>query len=304
MKRTCFGGRKLTAGFVALSATFLGLVALAPSAGASSHYCGESNLVHEITVSQWDQGQWQIHVTPKAQARVAPNPRQAVDTMWHAVQACKSGLTGRLADSIYQQLDCHQRLAAAPKWPWQWFSDTGEDGIFRTGNTYDLESWRPKLTGPDIFGQERRSHCLNDRSVLPSGGDPVGPLGDPVRPDLDESSPSGAPVASATPTAQPVYTVMNTSETAPDGVYFRDSAQTADTRRITGLGVYRTEQVQVTCYVRGDAVGPYGNVTWYRVSNVSRPVTHDGYQNVGYVNTHYVDDGIAANQAAPGVPAC
>lgn len=102
---------------------------------------------------------------------------------------------------------------------------------------------------------------------------------------------------------QPVYVVMNTSETPPDGVYFRDSPHTADTRRITGLGVYQNERVQVQCFAFGDAVGPYGNRMWYRVVNVNRP-TVGGLANAGYLNTHYVNDGMAANQAAPGLPAC
>jgi hypothetical protein len=38
-------------------------------------------------------------------------------------------------------------------------------------------------------------------------------------------------------TSEPIFTVMNTSETPPDGVWFRNSPHTADTDRVTGHGV-------------------------------------------------------------------
>jgi surface antigen len=104
-------------------------------------------------------------------------------------------------------------------------------------------------------------------------------------------------------TSGPVYTVMNTSETPPDGVWFRNSPHINDTDRVTGHGVYMNEQVQVHCYAWGDAVGPYSNSLWYNVTNVTRP-TNNGAPNVGYLNAHYVNDGAVANQVDSGVPAC
>lgn len=101
----------------------------------------------------------------------------------------------------------------------------------------------------------------------------------------------------------PIFTVMNTSETLPDGVWFRNSPHTADTSRITGLGVYRNEQVQLQCYAWGDAVGPYSNRLWYYVNNVTRP-TVAGRADVGYLNAHYINDGKNANQVDAGVPQC
>src|SRR5438477_4980842 len=85
----------------------------------------------------------------------------------------------------------------------------------------------------------------------------------------------------------PVFTVMNTSETLPDGVYFRNSPHTADTNRVYGLGVFRNEQVQYRCYAFGDAVGAFNNRLWYFVKNVSRPINYDGEVNQGYLNAHY-----------------
>lgn len=100
-----------------------------------------------------------------------------------------------------------------------------------------------------------------------------------------------------------IFPVMNTSEQPPDGVWFRNSPHTADTDRITGLGVYMNEQVQASCYAWGDAVGRYGNQIWYKASNVTRPIVA-GRSNEGWINTHYVSDGQTANHPAPGVPAC
>ena len=101
----------------------------------------------------------------------------------------------------------------------------------------------------------------------------------------------------------PIYTVMNTSETLPDGVWFRNSPHTADSDRVTGHGVYQNERVQLECYAWGDAVGPYSNRLWYFVLNVTRPV-NDGVTNRGYLNAHYINDGKAANQIDAGVPQC
>jgi hypothetical protein len=112
------------------------------------------------------------------------------------------------------------------------------------------------------------------------------------------SAATGASAASG-----PIFTVMNTSETLPDGVWFRNSPHTADTDRVTGHGVYMNEQVQLQCYAWGDAVGPYNNQLWYFVLNVTRP-TNAGVTNQGYLNAHYINDGKAANQIDSGVQQC
>lgn len=101
----------------------------------------------------------------------------------------------------------------------------------------------------------------------------------------------------------PVYTVMNTSETLPDGIWFRSTPNTANAIRVTGDGVYRNEQVQLHCYAWGDSVGPYNDTLWYYASNVSRPTVAGVGANVGYINAHYINDGKVANQV-DAVPAC
>jgi surface antigen len=124
------------------------------------------------------------------------------------------------------------------------------------------------------------------------------------------STPTPMQTTQADPTAtqrqappQPVFTVMNTSESPPDGVWFRNSPNTSDTSRTTGLGVYSGEQVRLLCFRSGEVVGPYSDALWYRVDNVSRP-TANGQSDSGWLNAHYINDGKAANEIDDGVPPC
>ena len=105
------------------------------------------------------------------------------------------------------------------------------------------------------------------------------------------------------PASGPIFTVLNTSETLPDGIWFRNSPHTADTDRVTGHGVYKNERVQLHCYAWGDAVGAYANRLWFQVTNVTRP-SINGRPNTGFLNAHYINDGKLANQVDAGVPAC
>jgi hypothetical protein len=102
---------------------------------------------------------------------------------------------------------------------------------------------------------------------------------------------------------RPSFTVMNTSETPPDGVWFRNSPHTADTDRVTGHGVYVHERVRLECFGWGDAVGAYNDTLWYQTTNLTRP-TNAGVANIGWLNAHYVNDGKLANQVVTGVPQC
>ncbi len=108
---------------------------------------------------------------------------------------------------------------------------------------------------------------------------------------------------SASAATGPVFTVMNTSETPPDGVWFRNSPHTGDTDRVTGHGVYRNERVRLQCYAWGDSVGAYNDTLWYYTLNVTRTV-NAGVSNQGYLNAHYIDDGKVANQVDASVPQC
>ena len=101
-----------------------------------------------------------------------------------------------------------------------------------------------------------------------------------------------------------MFTVMNTSEPPPDGVYFRNSPNWNDTSHTYGLGVFKNERVQLECYAFGQAIGPYNDRLWYYVRNVTRPVNYNGATNEGMLNAHYINDGKAANVVDAGVPGC
>jgi hypothetical protein len=160
--------------------------------------------------------------------------------------------------------------------------------IWRMGDAGSPEPSAPSASVP--------SAPLQGSSPILQGGS-----GSAVQP----AGPSGGQGGGSAPPEYhgPIFTVMNTSETLPDGVWFRNSPHEGDTSRITGLGVYMNERVELRCYAFGDAVGPYADRLWYDVVNVSRP-TNDGAPNVGYLNAHFINDGKVANAVDPGVPAC
>ena len=125
-----------------------------------------------------------------------------------------------------------------------------------------------------------------------------------VKPTSQPTPITTAPPTTATPAPSgPIFTVMNTDDPPPDGVWFRWAPYTADTNEITGDGVYANEQVQLKCYAVGQAVGPYNDTLWYFVQNITRP-TIDGMDNEGYLNAHYINDGQLAGVVDAGVPAC
>jgi hypothetical protein len=105
--------------------------------------------------------------------------------------------------------------------------------------------------------------------------------------------------------AAPEFTVMNTSEAPPDGVYFRNSASSADTDGGTGHGVFQGNRVRLNCFAWGDEVGRYKNRLWYQVDNLTLPTVGDsGLPNSGFLSAHYVDDGTVADQVVDGVEPC
>jgi cell wall-associated NlpC family hydrolase len=116
--------------------------------------------------------------------------------------------------------------------------------------------------------------------------------------------PPGVPSTGGGTTPPPglVFFVMNTSETPPDGVWFRDNPN-AGGPRLNGYGVYAGDRVQLRCYGWGEAIGAYGNRLWYSSANLTRP-NAPGRANVGWLNAHYVNDGQNANAVVPGVRPC
>ena len=135
--------------------------------------------------------------------------------------------------------------------------------------------------------------------------DPRVPKSPPPKSTSPGPTPSPTPSPSATQTLNTVFPVANTNEQPPDGVWFRNSPHTADTDRAIGHGVYSGDQVKLSCYAFGDAAGKYNNTLWYYVSNITRTtVPGSGANNVGYLNSHYINDGKLANQIDLGIPAC
>lgn len=123
-------------------------------------YCGPSKYVDVITVSRYANGAFTIDLEPNLAARTALDATAATNEEWHAVQDCVSGLYGSLADSIYEQINCHQHLALTPN----------TDGGFETGSSYGLDSWRPVF--PDDLSHWVSTRCGNSLGTDPSG-DPV-----------------------------------------------------------------------------------------------------------------------------------
>ena len=96
----------------------------------------------------------------------------------------------------------------------------------------------------------------------------------------------------------PVFPVINTSEQLPDGVWFRNSPTLSDTNEVTGFGVYAGDSVQLICYAFGGPVGPYNDSLWYYADNLTGPlVSTAGLPNIGYLNAHYINDGMAARMS-------
>lgn len=125
--------------------------------------CSGSVWVQGLQVEPFPGGNFKIIVTPTPELR---DPIHSVDRditvdIWHDIQSCVPGLYGGLADSIWQQLQCHQEFAVAS---------------FATGPTFDFESWHPALPNPGV-GTYVSSHCLNKL-----GTDPGTPTGDPMTP--------------------------------------------------------------------------------------------------------------------------
>lgn len=129
-------------------------------------YCGPSRYVEEITVQRWADGRFRISVRPTPEARDAKDREAATAEIWQAVRRCVTeGLDGEVGESLHDQLRCHEYLA--------WVPGDGE-GQYATGETYDLESWRPKAG---------RGKWISTRCGNTLGTDPTSPPVETYRPD-------------------------------------------------------------------------------------------------------------------------
>jgi hypothetical protein len=138
------------------------------------------------------------------------------------------------------------------------------------------------VAGPGYGSGWVNEHFIND--------------GQPINQPSPGVPPCNAPPPPPPPPPPPglVFTVFN----AEGGIYYRSSPHWADTPAIPGVGVYNGDQVQLICGAFGDPVGPYNDTAWSYVNNLSRSVGD------GWVNEHFINDGMLTNQFVPGEPMC
>ncbi|WP_261560897.1 DUF2599 domain-containing protein, partial [Frankia tisae] len=132
----------------------------AGAAAGARPYCGSSRYVEEIVVEQWADGRLRISVRPTSAARHADRD-EATEAIWAAIGGCVTTLPalGRdVADSLHAQLTCHQDLALVPA--------LGGGRGYATGDTYDLESWRPMMR-PNSVSTWISTRCGNTLGTDP-----------------------------------------------------------------------------------------------------------------------------------------
>ncbi len=135
-------------------------------------YCGASQYVAEITVEKWSNGDFRVSLWPTAEGRHASDRDAATNVMWQAIRRCLtpsagfSGLDGPVGASLQDQLRCHESLALVPA--------LGGGKGYATGDTFDIESWRP-TAGP--------THWFSTKCGNTLGTDPTGPPVRTYRPD-------------------------------------------------------------------------------------------------------------------------
>ncbi|MGY1820503.1 hypothetical protein [Geodermatophilus sp. SYSU D00079] len=141
--------------------------------------CGYSDqYIDKIETVYHDDGSFKIKVTPTNLLRrigwidFTSGDNSTTISMWHAVQSCVPGLYYSLADSIWQQLQCHVWGSGSPN---KTLSD------WATGPTFDLESTALPLIYPG-FRSYGATHCLNEDAVNTGDNARYGgpPLPDPV----------------------------------------------------------------------------------------------------------------------------
>ena len=138
----------VSAAVLASTLGFAGTVpALATADVASPSGCGQNDYVQSVDPDHPDEPYAQytkIVVTPTEAAWHRVANRDVTVKMWHSIQACIPGLYGDVADSIWQQLMCHQ--AYPFKGP--------------AGPTWDLETYHPPLSNP-TWAALAATRCLN-----------------------------------------------------------------------------------------------------------------------------------------------
>jgi hypothetical protein len=143
------------------------------------------------------------------------------------------------------------------------------------------------VAGPGHGSGWLNEHFINDGSAINQPSPGVPPCNAPAPPPAPSPPPSSGGGGL-------VFTVFN----AEGGIYYRSSPHWADTPKISGVGVYNGDQVELICGAFGDPIGPYNDTAWSYVRNLSRSVGD------GWVNEHYINDGAVADQFVAGEPTC
>lgn len=95
--------------------------------------------------------------------------------------------------------------------------------------------------------------------------------------------------------ADPTYQAMN----AAGGIYWRSAPDWNTPVAQAGNGVYNGTTIAVHCYRSGTTVPGSSNTMWEQATVVGGP----GHGS-GWVNEHFINDGVGINQHSPGVPPC
>jgi hypothetical protein len=148
-------------------------------------------------------------------------------------------------------------------------------------------------------------HFINDGSPInaPSPGVPACGSSAPAPP---------APAPAPAPTPLPSSTAPSPVQTSPSGpgltfgvmnasggIYWRSAPTWGSAVVRPGNGFYPGTTIHVICFQSGGTVPGSADTMWVQASWFSGP-GHGG----GWVNEHFVNDGAAIDQPAPGVPHC
>jgi hypothetical protein len=161
-------GWRLKTALVVVVAAVGALLPTGPTEADWAPDCSGNAYVAEVQRQDFTEQQYEIKAWPTALARrtVYPDDTDKVtNAVWHAVQNCITGLYDGLADGIYEQIKCH--VAIQGLFPWA----VG-------GETWDFETWRPKVPWTDAL------NVPDVRKACNWGGWPYAEIGGPYRPDI------------------------------------------------------------------------------------------------------------------------
>ena len=97
-----------------------------------------------------------------------------------------------------------------------------------------------------------------------------------------------------------VYQAVDADNDPYSGIYLRDGTSMGNVRRITERYMYYGNSFELICGMNGEAVGPYNNRRWHKVTVLNGPATGQ----VGWIADRYANTPNTANQPTPGEPEC